>query len=700
MIDLQRIIHSRQALTLASVPNGFTPLLLADLTRAAKTRALYIAPDESAMRAIADAVPFFAPEIEILILPGWDCLPYDRASPSVAVTSQRMSTLQALQQPSKKKQLVVTTIGAVIQKYVTPFRIRQTGERLAAGREISRERLASLLQSNGYFRVDTVADSGEFAIRGSIVDLFPAGSEIGLRLDFFGDEIESIRRFNPSDQRSIDQVEHFDILPAVEALMDEEAIKRFRVSYRERFGVTATGDPLYQAVSEGRRLSGMDHWLPLFEERMATIFDHVGADALVIRDSGAIAAGQSRLDAITDYHENRVKAQAAEPGSYRPLPPEMLYLNGDELEQLFADNAAHLVTPFAQPDTANIIDFGIGAARDFAPERAQKVNVYEAVAAHLKSLHAAKTKTVIASYSVGARERLKSLLADHKAPTIVAADSWQQALGVAAGQTAIVVLPLDHGYSTPDLVVLSEQDMLGDRLVRRQKRRKSADAFLAELAALTPGDLVVHQDHGIGRYDGLISIPVGNSPHDCVALTYAGGDKLYVPVENIDVLSRYGSDSENVALDKLGGDGGYMALYEVDDLDARIDHVKSLGIRTVWEGTGDAIRGRHLHPRDTGGTLVSLDQPDVAGEWAWGGPEWKSRRSSSVVSGIDSFTVSVPDPESSRIHWTTLGINEAVRFVACGNQPEGLTEVTMKCVDSSRDGETLNVCGVTIILRA
>jgi hypothetical protein len=153
-------------------------------------------------------------------------------------------------------------------------------------------------------------------------------------------------------------------------------------------------------------------------------------------------------------------------------------------------------------------------------------------------------------------------------------------------------------------------------------------------------------------------------------------------------------------LEKLGGDGGYMALYEVDDLDARIDHVKSLGIRTVWEGTGDAIRGRHLHPRDTGGTLVSLDQPDVAGEWAWGGPEWKSRRSSSVVSGIDSFTVSVPDPESSRIHWTTLGINEAVRFVACGNQPEGLTEVTMKYVDSSRDGETLKVCGVTITLRA
>jgi transcription-repair coupling factor (superfamily II helicase) len=554
MTDLQRIVKAQQGLTLASVPSGFAPLLLADLTRATTARTLFIAPDDAAMRAVADAVPFFAPELEILQIPAWDCLPYDRASPSVAVTSQRMATLQALQQPSKKKQLVLSTIGAVIQKYVTPFRIRQTGERLTAGREISRERLASLLQSNGYFRVDTVAEAGEFAIRGSIVDLFPAGSEHGLRLDFFGDEIESIRRFDPADQRSIDRVDHFDILPAVEALMDEEAIKRFRVGYRERFGVTATGDPLYQAVSEGRRLSGMDHWLPLFEERMATIFDHVGADTLVVRDAGSVSAGQSRLDAIADYYDNRVKAQVAEPGSYRPLPPEMLYLSDEELEQMFADNAAHMLTPFAQPDSANVIDFGISAARDFAPERTQKANVYEAVADHLKALVKSGSKAIIASYSNGARDRLKGLLSDHGAPPLSDADSWQQALGTAKGKTAMIVLPIEHGFTTPDVALLSEQDMLGDRLVRRQKRRKSADAFLAELAALTPGDLVVHQDHGIGRYEGLISIPVGNSPHDCVALSYAGGDKLYVPVENFDVLSRYGSDSENVALDRLGGE--------------------------------------------------------------------------------------------------------------------------------------------------
>ena len=289
MPDLYAIINSQKPLTLASVPQGFTPLLLADLARAATARTLFVAADDAAMRAVADAVPFFAPELEILQFPAWDCLPYDRASPSLAITSQRMSALQALQQPVKGKQLVLTTIGAVIQRVVTPFRIRQTGERLAAGKSISRERMAELLISNGYFRVDTVSESGEFAMRGGIVDIAPAGSEHGLRLDFFGDEIETIRQFDLQSQRTIGAVDHFDILPAVEALMDADSIKRFRTSYREHFGATATGDPLYQAVSEGRRLSGMDHWLPLFEERMVTIFDHIGENVLVIRDASTPA---------------------------------------------------------------------------------------------------------------------------------------------------------------------------------------------------------------------------------------------------------------------------------------------------------------------------------------------------------------------------------------------------------------------------
>jgi transcription-repair coupling factor (superfamily II helicase) len=299
----------------------------------------------------------------------------------------------------------------------------------------------------------------------------------------------------------------------------------------------------------------MDHWLPLFEERMVNLFDHLGKDVLVLREQATIAAGEARFEAIADYHANREKAQTASPGSYRPLAPSQLYLGADELQALLHEKSCHLVTPFATPDSASTIDFDIAAGRDFAPERARKDNVYEAVAAHLKDCLRTGQRPIVASYSAGARERLKGLLADHGSPKLVEADGWQAALGAAAGKAAaMIVLPIDHGFASADVALLSEQDILGDRLVRRRKSKKSADAFLAEMAALSPGDLIVHVEHGIGRYEGLASIPVGQSPHDCVALIYAGGDKLYVPVENIDVLTRYGNSDVAVALDRLGGE--------------------------------------------------------------------------------------------------------------------------------------------------
>jgi transcription-repair coupling factor (superfamily II helicase) len=573
MTDIQTIISAKTSLNLSSIPTGFTPLLLADLARAAKARTLFVAADDAAMRNLAETIPFFASELEILQFPAWDCLPYDRASPSLSITAERMAMLNALQAPAQAKQLVLTTINAIAQRVITPFRIRQIGATLASGVSISREKLAALLQANGYFRVDTVAEAGEFAMRGSLVDLIPAGSEDGLRLDFFGDEIESIRRFAPQDQRSIGTIDTFALLPAVETLMDEDSIRRFRTQYRELFGGTATGDPLYQAVSEGRRLAGMDHWLPLFEDRLETLFDHLGDNLLVLRDAATVAAGDAQREAINDYYDNRVKALSASPGSYRPLPPEELYLNSAELAGKFEHHAAHLINAFAAPDSENTYDFGIIAARDFAPERARKDNVYEAVAAHLKDAAKAGRKPIIASYSKGARDRLAGLLSDHGAPKLKPADSWQEAQGLAiGGSAAMVVLPIEHGFASADILLLSEQDILGDRLVRRRKSKKSADAFLAEMQALSVGDYIVHVEHGIGRYEGLTSIPVGQSPHDCVALSYAGGDKLYVPVENIDVLSRYGSHDGAVTLDKLGGEAWQRRKAKLKERITRVAH--------------------------------------------------------------------------------------------------------------------------------
>ena len=561
MPDIQRLLTARAPLTFAGVAQGFLSSLLADLARAVQgrkggERAVYIAPDESAMQAIADTAPFFAPELEVISFPAWDCLPYDRSSPSLRVSAQRIAALHALQRTPDRPQLLVTTVNAALQRTLTPFRIRQTGARLATGARIDREKLVALLAANGYLRSDTVADAGEYAVRGSIVDLFPAGRQHGLRVDFFGDEIETIREFDPADQRSVGTVDHFDLLPGSEILLEEASISRFRSEYREKFGAGATGDPLYQAVSDGRRLAGMDHWLPLFEERLDTLFDHLGEHDLIVRGQGSDAAAAQRLSEIGDYYDNREKARKADPGSYRPLSPARLYLDDDEWQALLSARAVHLATPFSEPESGNVVDFAVSAARDFAPERKTGANVYEAVADHLAALRKQSVRTVIASYSGGSRSRLRSLLSDHGLKRLALADGWQEALGLAAqGNTALLVLPLDHGFATDGLSVLTEQDILGDRLVRRRKTRKSVDAFLAEIQALETGDLMVHAEHGVGRYEGLVSIPVGKSPHDCVALSYAGGDKLYVPVENIDVLTRFGSDSEHVALDRLGGEG-------------------------------------------------------------------------------------------------------------------------------------------------
>jgi len=588
MPNLQTILTAKTPLTLAGVPTGFEPWLLADLSRAAKARAVFVAPDEAAMRAIASTAQTFAPELEVLTFPAWDCLPYDRASPTLRVMAERMATLHRLQQKPAGPQLLVTTVNAVAQRTLTPFRIRQLVARLAPKERIGRDRLATLLQANGYVRVETVADAGEFAVRGGLVDLYPSGEAQALRLDFFGDEIESVRTFDPADQRTTGRIDGFVLLPASETLLDEDSIKRFRSRYRERFGATATGDPLYQAISDGRRLAGMEHWLPMFEDKMATLFDHLGDDSVMLRDAGAVAAAEARFEAITDYHGNRVKAQSSDPGSYRPLAPDALYLTAQDMADRLDAAPAHRITAFHEPESKTVLDFGVDGPRDFGAERASGANIYEAVVEHLGKLRKAGKKAILASYSVGSRDRLAGLLADHELTNTVKIDTWQEALGVGAKSVALLVLPLDHGFSGPEIALLTEQDMLGDRLVRRTKRKKSADAFLAELAMLTPGDLVVHADHGIGRYEGLTSIPVGQAPHDCVALTYSGGDKLFVPVENLEVLTRYGSDADGASLDKLGGEAWQRRKSRMKE---RIREIAGELIATAAE--------RALRPADT-----------------------------------------------------------------------------------------------------
>ena len=554
MPDLSTILKARQPLTLAQVARGAQPLVMADLARASSGRAVFIAPDDAAMRGVVDAATFFAPELEVIEFPAWDSLPYDRASPALSISAKRLAALHRLQAGKAKAQLVVTTANAVLQRVLTPFRIRESVREFKPGAEIGRESLGALLQRQGYGRTDTVIDKGEYAVRGSIVDIFPSGMDEALRLDFFGDELESLRTFDPNTQMSTGRLDSHLLLPASEALLDDDSIKRFRSRYREMFGANATQDPLYEAVSEGRRLAGMEHWLPLFEDKLATLFDHLGKDDLVVIDQAALAAADERVKDISDYHDQRKAITGQAKGNYRPLAPDALYLSDTEFREALAAAPAHRATAFDEPESDGVVGFGFRSGRDFAPERARGDNVYPVLAEHLAKLAKDGKRPLLAAYSKGSRSRIASILEEAGTP-VQLAETWQEALGLSAkGKPAAMILPVEASFANNEMELLTEQDILGDRLVRRKKKRKDADAFLAELQALSVGDLIVHTEHGIGKYLGLEPIAVGKSKHDCVQLEYKGGDKLFIPVENFDVLSRYGSSEEAVMLDRLGGE--------------------------------------------------------------------------------------------------------------------------------------------------
>jgi transcription-repair coupling factor (superfamily II helicase) len=403
---------------------------------------------------------------------------------------------------------------------------------------------------NGYVRASTVSERGEFAIRGGVIDVFAPGTEEPVRLDLFGDGLESIRAFDPETQRSTRQLQAIDLLPVSEVLLDEAAISRFRRGYVAEFGAPGE-DALYASVSEGQRRAGVEHWLPLFYETLESLFDYLSDDALFVFDHLAAESAQERLALIKDAYEARVENAKGRSG-YKALPPEALYLGPEEWAERVAAHPNRWLTPF-QREGEGVLDLGARIGRSFTPERAQdSTRLFEVVGEHAGALSKSGKRVLFASWSDGASERLGVMLADHGLKNIKLAPYWDAARAADPKIPQRVVLPLESGFETDSLAVVSETDILGDRLARPRRKRR-AQNFLAEASALAPGDLVVHIDHGIGRYEGLTTLEVQGAPHDCLELHYAAESKLYLPVENIDLLTRYGSDAEGVQLDRLGG---------------------------------------------------------------------------------------------------------------------------------------------------
>jgi transcription-repair coupling factor (superfamily II helicase) len=550
---IETLAKAKDALTVTGAPEGADAAALAEATRLRGGVTLFVARDETRAAQFEAAARFFTPELATLRLPAWDTLPYDRISPAPPVAAQRCAALAHLARRGKDDPplLVVATASAVAQRAPPRARMGEATLAVVAGAEASMEVLEGYFAINGYARASTVRAPGEFAVRGGLIDVFPPGAAEPLRFDFFGDTLETIRSFDPETQISRGKHKQALLTPVSEVLLDEFAVQQFRRRFGQAFG--AVSDALYDSVSARIRRQGMEQWLPFFYERLETVFDYAGEGALVAFDALAEDALRERVETARDHYDARKTAPIARGAApFRAPEPELLYLSDEALAEALG---ARPVRRFTHFDTAakKQLDVGARLGRDFAPERqTAEANVFDAAAGHIQALTKAKKRVLIAAWSDGSAERLAGVLTDHGVEAVVRVHSWREAALLPKGAHGLAVLPLEHGFETDVLAFIAEQDILGDRLARPRKRRK-ATAVMAEAAALSQGDLIVHQDHGVGRYEGLKTLDVAGAPHDCLDLRYAGGDKLYLPVENIELVSRYGAEDAEAQLDKLGG---------------------------------------------------------------------------------------------------------------------------------------------------
>ena len=554
-----------QQLILSGAPEGYDAALIAREAARPDNRGapvIHVARDDRRMAATRAALAFMAPQLVVLDFPAWDTTPYDRVSPAPEIQAARMATLAALAQGAVKGPFVLlTSLNAVLQRVPPRDLVRATAFTARVGDRIDDEALRRFLVRMGFVQSPTVTEPGDYAIRGGIIDIFPPGESGPIRLDLFGDVLDGARRFDAVTQRTTEKLSRIELAPMSEVILDEDAITRFRQNYRAEYGL-GTSDPLYESVSAGAKTSGMEHWLPWFHDRMESLFDYMPGASVVLDDH----VGQvidARRTMIREQFEARCAAMKAKGRSdtvYKPVPPDAMFPTDAEWNAWLSPHRVLRLSVLNQPPGPGVLDAGGRAGRNFAPERqAESINLFGALADHIKALRK-DHRVVLASFSDGARERLAGLLKDEGLTDALTIGDLRD-LPDRKGALGLTVWPLDEGFvakgqALGDIAVISEQDVLGDRMIRGAKKRRKADNFLKDTQTLSPGDLIVHVEHGIGRYTGIETITAAGVPHDCVALEYAGGDRLYLPVENIELLSRYGH--EEGLLDKLGG-GAWQA---------------------------------------------------------------------------------------------------------------------------------------------
>ncbi|WP_394561879.1 transcription-repair coupling factor [Aquipseudomonas alcaligenes] len=528
-----------------NLPGAALSLAVAEAASAAKRFTLLLTADSQSAERLQEELAFFAPDLPVLHFPDWETLPYDVFSPHQDIISQRIATLYRL--PEIKHGVLVVPIATALHRLAPTRFLLGSGLLLDVGQKLDVEEMRARLEAAGYRCVDTVYEHGEFAVRGALIDLFPMGSDTPYRIDLFDDEIETLRTFDPETQRSVDKVESIRLLPAREFPLEKKAVTDFRGRFRERFDVDFRRCPIYQDLASGITPAGIEYYLPLFFEKTGTLFDYLPGDTQVFSLPGIEqAAEQFWLDARNRYEDRRVDPE-------RPLlPPADIFL---PVEDCFARLKNWPRVVVSQED----VEVGVGREHFDAralPDLAIQAKATEPLAALRRFIEEYPGRVLFSAESAGRREVLLELLARLKLKPIEVA-GWKEFTD-SRERLAICIAPLDEGLLLDKIALVAESPLFGQRVMQRRRREKSRDGgdnVIKNLTELREGAPVVHIDHGVGRYLGLVTMEFDGQAAEFLALMYAEEAKLYVPVASLHLIARYtGSDDALAPLHRLGSE--------------------------------------------------------------------------------------------------------------------------------------------------
>lgn len=490
---------------------------------------------------------FFGAE-QVAFMPDWEILPYDHFSPHQEIISERLRALYRL--PQMQSGIIIVPVATLIQRLAPPAFLTATVVQLTIGQTISLEAMRRSLESAGYRCVSEVFEHGEFAVRGAILDLYPMGASTPYRIDLFDEEIDSIRTFDPETQRSQDRLDAIELLPAHEFPTDEAGIKHFRQQYRATFEGDPTDNPVYQGVSDGHIPAGVEAYLPLFFEQTATLFDYLPASTLALR------VGETDQQLEQEWQEIQSRYEQRRHDRERPiLPPTKLYLDPDSTRQALAERG-QIIIPSDQKKTAARAQDRELNTRPLSSLQDHAVDTDPLLA--LKTfINEFKGRVLLTAETAGRRESLRERLQPHQIRPEEVSD-WASFIHGDA-PIGLTVSPLDIGFRLPDagVAIVPEGMLFAERAEQRRRRRspgeRDPDAIIRDLTDLRMDAPVVHEQHGVGRYRGLQTITVDNIATEFLMLEYADGDKLYVPVASLHLISRYtGADDDAAPLHRLG----------------------------------------------------------------------------------------------------------------------------------------------------